>query len=401
MSKLQHTDIAIIGGGASGLVAALSAARLGAAVAVLEKLPRVGKKLLATGNGRCNLGNLSADLGAYHGSVDVSSVLARFPGEEAFFAELGLVVRPDEAGRLYPASGQATSVLDALRLQCAALGVREVCDFAVREIRPEDGGFLIRSSSGDTVRARRVVLACGGMAGPQYGTSGEGLQLAEALGHSVTVVYPALGPVAVEPKAVRALKGLRVQAKVTAVLNGRPDAAPTEEGQVQFGDGVLSGICVFNLAGYRPEALSLDLVPWCADAVGLLREIASRRAEFLLEDFLTGLVPKRVGQVLLQAVTEKPLSTSVSALSEKELTALAGLMKDWRFAVVPRVDWEAAQVTAGGVTGVGATLESPIVPGLFFAGEVLDVHGDTGGVNLRWAWASGVVAGCGAAGSLK
>jgi len=388
---MDHTDIAIIGGGASGLAAAVAAARLGAAVVILEKLPRVGKKILATGGGRCNLGNISWDAVYYHGSVDVEPVFARFPGEEAFFRSLGLWVRPDEAGRLYPSSGQAASVLDALRLECTALGVREICDFAVGEILPQKDGFLLSSKGGDKVRARRVVLAAGGLAGPQYGTSGDGFSLAKGLGHGVRAPYPALGPVPVPPQLVRSLKGQRVDAQVTAWKQGRP--VWREEGQVQFVEGALSGICVFNLAGYRPEALTLNLVPWCEDVAGLVAELKTCRRDSALEDFLTGVVPKRVGQVLVKTCTDQALTAPVSVLCDKEFAALSKLLTDWRFPALPSGNWEAAQVTAGGVGGVGPTLESPVVSGLYFAGEVLDVHGDSGGYNLRWAWASGVVAG--------
>jgi predicted Rossmann fold flavoprotein len=398
---MRKNDIAIIGGGASGLAAAIAAARVGAAVVILEKLSRVGKKLLATGNGRCNLGNLSQDPARYHGSVDTGPVFAQFPGEAALFRSLGLWLRPDEAGRLYPASGQATSVLDALRLSCDGLGVETRCDFAVQDIQAADGGFLLKSKNGDTVRARRVILAAGGSAGPQYGTDGAGFRLAERLGHAVTALYPALGPIPVSPQSVRALKGQRVEARVTAWRDGRSDIAPAEEGQVQFGEGALSGICVFNLAGYRPDALTLDLLPWCEGAAGLLAELAACRADMALEDFLTGILPMRVGQALLRACTDLPLTAPASALDARARAALTALLKGWRFPTLPSANWEAAQVTAGGVRGIAPTLESPLVPGLYFAGEILDVHGDTGGFNLRWAWASGSAAGTAAARGLS
>jgi len=391
MNNQYRTDISIIGGGASGLAAAIAAARTGAAVVVLEKLPRVGKKILATGNGRCNLGNLSQDPAHFHGSMDAGPVLEAFPGESAFFRSLGLWVRPDEAGRLYPASGQAASVLDGLRLQCGTLGVREICGFTVAEISPLKDGFLVRCATGSAVHARRVILCAGGAAGPQYGTSGAGPKLAQALGHSVRTLYPALGPVAVAPGRTRALKGLRVHAKVTALRNGMPVAS--EEGQVQFADGALSGICVFNLATYQPETLSLNLVPWCEDTVSFVTEIARQRSGVALEDMLTGLLPKRVGLALIKSCTNRPLTAMVSALTPEELQTLVTRLTDWQFPTLPGGNWEAAQVTAGGVSGIGPTLESPVVPGLYFAGEVLDVHGSSGGFNLRWAWASGMVAG--------
>ena len=391
MKHTHQTDIAIIGGGASGLAAALTAARHGAAVLLLEKLPRVGKKILATGNGCCNLGNLSKDMAHYGGGVDIASVLEQFVGEEAFFRALGLWVRADEEGRLYPQSNQATAVLDALRLTCAKLGVEEVCGFCVKEITPESDGFLLRSTNGQTVHARRVILATGGLAGSQYGSAGEGLKLARDLGHRVTDCRPALTPVPVDPRLVRSLKGLRVHAKVTALRDGK--ILCTEVGQVQFSEGALSGICVFNLSAYCPDVLELDLLPDCDDVSTLLTEICSSRAGFALEDMLTGLLPKRIGQVLLKLCTDLPQTARVSELDAIALTRLAKILKAWRFPARHPDNWEAAQVTAGGVTEVAPDLESTILPGLYFAGEILDVHGDCGGFNLRFAWASGVRAG--------
>ena len=388
---MTQFDIAIIGGGASGLAAAIAAARFGAAVAILEKLPRVGKKILATGNGRCNLGNLSRDLDTYGGSVEIAPVFAQFPGEADFFRSLGVWVRPDEVGRLYPASYQAASVLDALRLECTRLGVVEICDFAVREIKQSAGRFILISSADQSVTAQRVILAAGGAAGAQFGTSGDGARLARDLGHQVTDCYPALAPIPVEAQGVRGLKGIRVQAEVTALRDGQ--IVGREAGQVQFADGALTGICVFNLAHLRPDILILDLLPWCEDVQGLLAEIINHRAEAALEDLLTGLFPKRIGQVLIKVCTDQPLTAPVSVLKKGEITALGELMKDWRFPACPADNWDTAQVTAGGVTEVLPTLESSTIPGLFFAGEVLDVHGDCGGFNLRWAWASGSVAG--------
>ena len=395
MTMRHRTDIAIIGGGASGLAASLAAARSGAAVLVLEQLPRVGKKLLATGNGRCNLGHVSQNLVHFHGSVDVAPILEHFPGEASFFRDLGLFARPDEMGRLYPASGQAASVVDALRLACAALGVQMVCDAKVTAISPCEEGFLLDLQGGGTVCARRVILAAGGAASPQNGTEGAGLRLAADLGHRLTECYPALAPIAVAKERTRALRGLRVQARVTAFCEAGFSAE--ELGQVQFADGALSGICVFNLATHRPRVLSLDLLPWCEDAQALVCELAASRRDFALEDMLTGLLPKRVGQVLLKSCTELALTNPVQALDEKALRTLAQRLKDWKFPTVPGKDWKAAQVTAGGVTEVFETLESRLVPGLYFAGEVLDVHGDSGGFNLRWAWASGTQAGKNAA----
>ena len=387
-----ETHIAIVGGGASGLAAAFAAARTGAKVAILEKLPRVGKKILATGNGRCNLGNAFGGLSRYHGTVDVSALSSALFREAEFFQSMGLWLSPpDKEGRLYPHSEQASAVLDALRMACKTHGVQEVTAFHVQDIERLSEGFLVKAKTGARITAKGVILATGGLAGPKFGSTGDGHALARKLGHSVTDCYPALAPIPVEAKLVRPLKGLRVLAEVTAYQTGKQ--VGKTRGQVQFTDVALSGICVFDLAAYRPDTLALNLLPWCEDPFALVLQIAALRHDAPLEDMLTGLFPKRIGQMLIKDCTDLSLSSPVSALGRGNLEDLARLMTDWRFPAFPAQNWDTAQATAGGVTGIKATLESPRIPGLYFAGEILDVHGDCGGYNLAWAWASGTVAG--------
>ena len=387
-----QADIAIVGGGASGLAAAVTAARLGAKVALLEKLPRVGKKILATGNGRCNLGNISQDLSRYHGTVNVSALSSALFREAEFFRAMGLwLTPPDKEGRLYPHSEQASSVVDALRMACKAHGVQELTDFHVQDIERSSEAFLIEAKAGERVTAKRLILATGGLAGPKFGSTGDGHVLARKLGHTVTDCYPALAPIPVEAKRIRPLKGLRISAEVTAYQKGKQVGKTS--GQVQFTDTALSGICVFDLAACRPDSLALSLLPWCENPLELVLQIANLRHDVPLEDMLTGLFPKRIGQMLIKDCTDRALSSPVSALGRGNLEDLARLMTDWRFPAFPAQNWDTAQVTAGGVTGVKASLESPHIPGLYFAGEILDIHGDCGGYNLAWAWASGRVAG--------
>lgn len=398
---MKHTDIAIIGGGASGLTAAVFAARRGAAVAVLEKNDRVGKKILATGNGRCNLGNVDSDLTHYFGSVDVQSVFSRFCGETDFFRSLGLWVTADEMGRLYPVSDKATAVLDALRLGLVRHNAEEICGFAVREITPTDEGFCITSDMGQSLTAKRVIVAAGGMTAPKFGSTGDGYQLAESLGHSIVPLYPALAPIAVAPKLVQAFAGIRIHAEVAAWRDGK--FLGQTAGQVQFAKDALSGICVFDLAHLRPDCLNLNLLPWCENPLDILAEIKASRAHAGLDNLLTGLVPKRIGQAIFKACTARSSADMIGDLSTLELAAIANRLQNWEFetALAPPV-WDKAQVTVGGICAaeVSMQLESTICPGVYFAGELLDVHAACGGFNLRWAWASGAVAGTAAVRSL-
>ncbi|MGI5970269.1 MAG: aminoacetone oxidase family FAD-binding enzyme [Oscillospiraceae bacterium] len=371
-------DIGIIGGGAAGLCAAIHAARLGAGVTILERLPRVGKKLLVTGSGRCNLGNLDPEP-RLNGSVSQAGNIVAGFDTVGFFRSVGLYCRPDNEGRLYPMSNQASSVLDALRQECNRLGVREECSFCVSEIEVGCEEFILRSEGGKSASCRRLIIAAGGRAAPAYGTDGLGLRLAESLGHSSTYLLPSLCPLPSGHRFLKMLAGQRVRAAVTALKNSIPVAF--SKGEVQFTKDSLSGICVFDLARFSPDIISLDLLPeQSKDVTSLLKILFDIRG--LSEDALGGLFPKRVSAALMRE-------------SGGDVFKLARLIKDWRFSVTEPSSWDKAQVTAGGIPGSEVTenLESKLIHGLYFCGEVLDADGPCGGYNLRWAWASGAVAG--------
>ncbi len=393
---MYYCDIAIIGGGASALAAAIEAARGGAFVYILERLNRVGKKLLTTGNGRCNLSNENAEASKFLGSSElIAPVLDRFGDVRGFFESMGLYTRADNEGRLYPMSNTASAVLDALRLECAKLGAAELCDFEAVDISQKDN-FIITAADGRKVQARRIIFAAGGKAAPKHGTDGSAFKLLKPFGISITPLFPALSPLKCQSPELRALKGLRAVGKLSAYKNG--SLLTESSGEVQFGDGVLSGICVFDTAAYSPDELSLDLMPeYSVDKISsILSNIIASRADAAIEDAFTGLFHKRIAQCIIRRVSSLPLTAPCTELDTEALSALAKLIKDWRF-YVGGGDWEKAQATRGGIAAKELTsaLELKKLPHAYACGEAVDVLGPCGGYNLHWAWASGRMASVG------
>ena len=376
-------QVAVVGGGAAGLMAGIAAAAHGTAV-VLEGGPRVGRKLLLTGSGRCNLTNLGPWEGHYHGTLDPGPVLEALPPRAAvdLFASFGLLTRADGEGRAYPWCSQASAVLDTLRLEARRRGVEERVEFPVAKVRPKEGGFLLSGPAG-SLEARRVVLAFGGRAAPATGSDGRGFSLLKRLGHRLVPQTPGLTWVETDPGRTRSFQGLRVLGRASLIREGK--ILLSREGEIQFRDRGLSGICLFDLARLAPGGgeVSLDLLPqFSPEALPALLRERERTLGRPWEELLTGLVNKRVGQALLREVSQAE--------------ELAGVLKDWRFPVKGLGPWEEAQVTVGGAHGEdfdSRTLESRLVPGLYCAGEALDLDGDCGGFNLQWAWASGFAAG--------
>lgn len=397
-------DLAVVGGGASGLIAALRAKALGPelAVCLLEKQDRVGRKLLSTGNGRCNLTNLGASATCYHGGgALVCEALRRFPPRRVmdFFEEIGLPCREEEDGRVYPLCGQAAAVLDDLRLGCQERGVETMINCEVTALTP---GFVLSRADGQSLSARRVLLATGGLAAPGLGGGEAGQRLFRQAGHRVTRCFPALSQLKTPADLVRPLKGVRCAAQVDLLVAGAP--ARRERGEILFAEYGLSGIAAMQLARAAGEALArrqrvqarINFLPGLdGDLSALLGRRAQALPERALEDFLTGLVHKRLGQTLIKLAGVAPLSRPARSLAQAEIAALAALLCGWTLPVTGTMGFAQAQVTAGGAE-CGQfdplTLESILLPGLYAAGEALDVDGDCGGFNLQWAWASGLLA---------
>ena len=395
--------VIVIGGGASGLAAALSAAENGAAVTVLERLPRVGKKILLTGNGRCNLGHMPADAAHYHGTLPFAKQIISQFDTVAYFRRYGLFTRTDSEGRMYPASGTAASVLDALRFAAEQSGVQLLCGRKVTGMRQHGGKWQVLCDA-DTFSGDAVIVAAGGSAAPSCGTDGSLFPVLRRMGYTVIEPRPALCPIPTDPAKVKAMKGMRVRAAASAILDDR--ILKTETGEVQFTETALSGICMFNLsrlaAVYQKRlTIALDLLPEydSAAVTKILGDLLRKRGQLPASDLLTGLLPKRVAEMLLKQAGVR-LSDPATAITKQQQEQSAAMLKAWRFPVTGTAGFAQAQVTAGGIAGqcISRTLESKLHAGLYFCGEAADLDGDCGGYNLTWAWASGTLAGKNAAG---
>ena len=395
--------VLILGGGASGLMAALSAAQdPHNAVTVLERQARVGRKLLATGNGRCNLTNLRLSPENYHGQDAgfVRAALARFGVSDTldFFHSLGLLTAAEPSGKVYPFSDQANSVVDVLRFAAAQAGVQTVCGFDAQIVKKKARGYQITCADGTGYFADKLIVACGGCAGKALGGTMSGYELLSQLGHSRTALHPSLTQIRTDPAPIRGLKGVRADCLLRLRINGRTSQA--DAGEIQFTETGVSGPVAFALsraAGQAQDAqLLLDLLRDYTQeqALGLLTSRRRMLPALAAEDALSGMLHPRLGKTLCHAcgLGMEPLS----AVCDEALASLAQKIKYFVLPVTGVSGFESAQVTAGGIRTTefrADTLESRLAPGVFACGEVLDIDGDCGGYNLQWAWSSGFVAG--------
>ena len=391
----KSCDILIIGAGASGLACAVSAAQNGAGrICILERLSRPGKKLLVTGNGRCNLSHENIDSDSYHGTFDTTLLLNEIPDVRPFFRQLGLFTVTDEAGRIYPLSNTAVSVLDALRFAAEKTGTEMITDALCEEIIPDQNGFTVKTSN-LSVTAKSVVLAGGGCASPVHGSNGTCISLARSLGHEITPLRPALCPL---PSGnTKSLDGVRCKCTATLIQNG--SLIRTEQGEVQFTKTALSGICIFNLSAVYQggqATVILDLLPTFTSEQTdqMLTTALNSRQNLSSADALTGIFNRKLAVYLLKRAGINS-DLPANKLTSRQITAIAQTAKSLQFTVTAPADFTSAQVTAGGVKGaeVDEALMSRKVNGLFFAGEILDIHGDCGGYNLHFAFVSGIKAG--------
>lgn len=390
--------IGIIGGGASGMAAALAAAENPhTQVLLFERQARLGRKLQATGNGRCNLSNMHAGHNGYHGQEAdfIRSAMTRFdPGETlSWFRSMGLFTVTEPSGRVYPYSDQANSVVDVLRFALEKPNIQVLTGTEVSKLRREGDGFRV-----DGTYCDRVIVACGGLAGSKLGGSMSGYQLLRSMGHRMTKLRPALVQLRSGWNGVAALKGVRANCHAAIYHNGSLHSQST--GEIQFTEYGLSGPVIFEISrdacqGTGEWLCRLDLLPEVTSEE-LYRELSRRRQTALpAQELLTGILHNRLGRVVAKAAGLS-LNGLVSQLTDPELQSVCTAVK---FFVVPLTEplgMDSAQVTAGGILTHDfdpTTMESKLVPGLYACGEVLDVDGDCGGYNLQWAWSSGRCAG--------
>ncbi|MCD8082674.1 MAG: NAD(P)/FAD-dependent oxidoreductase [Clostridiales bacterium] len=404
----MERQILIIGGGAAGLMAGIQAARSGADVTILEHMDRVGRKLLSTGNGRCNMTNLSIRPEHYRcGQKQFPMrILDRFSVWDTltFFDEIGIETK-NKGGYIYPNSEQASAVLDALRLEADHRGVRVVvgCEvLGVRKPKDSHSRFLVETTLGE-YQGSALILSAGSKAARVTGSDGSGYRLAEAFGHRIIKPLPALVALRCEEGFFKQLAGVRCEAGVKLNCGGRTIAA--DKGELQLTDYGISGIPAFQVSRFASKAIDhrqrvtaqIDFLP--SKSMGDTAQFLNVRKNNLsyrrAGDFLLGVVNKKIAAVLLKRSgidSEK----QVSALNESELEALVRGLKQFEATVTGTNPFEQAQVCCGGVdTGQirPNSLESKLVPGLYFAGEILDVDGVCGGYNLQWAWSTGAIAG--------
>ncbi len=396
----QHYDAIIIGGGASGLMCAIAAKRKNPrmSVAIIEKNDRVGKKLLSTGNGRCNLTNANVAPDKYVGSGAkklVGAVLQKYNVQSLldYFGTLGLLTSKDSEGRYYPLSRQASTVLDVLRFNCEALGVEMICGEEVTKVTAEKG-FSVTTKQ-NVYTAKKLVIAAGSPAAPKLGGS---RSEALFLGHKAAPFSAALCPVTVRSDILRSLKGLRVHAEVK--LEGDKGVVKAERGEVQFNEDNLSGICVFDLSLFaKPDMrISLDLLPDISEKelYNILLKNKTLFANHTIDNLLTGILQKRMAQAVLKSAGAKDFSRSCSTLGDGELGSIAKTAKSLCFTVTGNAGFDRAQACRGGVLCGQidpVTMQSLLVKNLYFCGEALDVCGECGGYNLHFAFAGGIIAG--------
>ena len=400
--------IGIIGGGASGMAAALAAAEnKDVQVILMERQARVGRKLQATGNGRCNLTNLHACEGGYHGDEPsfAAYAIGQF-GPEAtlnWFRRLGLFTVAETSGRVYPYSDQANSVLDVLRFALEKPNIEVKLGFEVEKVKKTAGGFRVESKE-ETLECDKLIIACGGLAGTKLGGTMSGYKLLRSLGHKCTKLRPTLVQLKTGWNGVTALKGVRANCHAAIYHNGQLHQEST--GEIQFTEYGLSGPVMFEISrdacqGGGEWICRMDLLPEFSMEV-LKEELLRRRNTNLpTSELLTGILHNRLGRVVTQAVGISGY-VPVSQLEEPEIQEVCRAVKDFEITLTEPMGMDSAQVTAGGILTKEfeeTTMESRLVPGLYACGEVLDIDGDCGGYNLQWAWSSGRLAGTHAGGN--
>lgn len=373
---MKNLHIGIIGGGASGISAAITAARLGARVTILEKNDILGKKILATGNGRCNMTNINISPACYNNPVFVESVLRQHGCTDirSFFDNMGLLSYSDEQGRVYPVTDAAASVNDVLRLECGRLKIDVKYKFEVCKIEHIGDGFLIKSTAGERLTCDKIISAAGGRN-----------ELLCSLGHKRVPFCPVLCPIKTDTSDIKGLSGIRV--KCEGSLFDKKHLIFKERGELLFRDYGVSGVMIFNISRYAASGmeLSIDLMPDIShkDLTVLLNKRKTLLSYRNSDDFFVGMLNRKLGQAIIK------YSASMDA------PVLAHSIKNLRLRITGSGDEKQAQVTRGGLDVRQfnrQTMESKLVKGIYAAGETLDIDGMCGGFNLHWAFSSGITA---------
>lgn len=409
---MNQKTLSVIGGGASGLAAAIEAARINKAentdikITVFERLPKIGKKILVTGNGRCNIMNSSTGKNKYHGdSKLLGSIFKSYSAESnmEFFRSMGIYLAEEADGRLYPLSFQASSVLDALRFEAENLGIEIKCDTKIEKIKRTNNGFILNGE----IQTDAVIIAGGGKSSPVHGSDGSCFDLLLSLGIKVKPTFPSLTGIVLRKKN-KSLKGVRAAGEIYIVENGI--VISSSEGELQYTDYGISGIPAMEVSREVSEHFALHKKGKIIMAVNSLPDftpdeifdyIVSRKKQnpnLLCEDLLSGVMPKKLGIAKLSSASIS-CTARVSTLTKNDIALLTEIISSEIFEISGVLGFDNSQVTAGGADTKLFdinTLQAKHINGLFACGEVLDVDARCGGYNLAWAWSSGRCAGANA-----
>lgn len=429
MSSMTTFDIIIIGGGASGMMAAIQASRLKRRVVLIEKNAELGRKILATGNGRCNLTNKFAESNRYHGGETkfIEQVLKQFNQFETmkFFENLGLVLKEENLGRIFPRTDEAKTVVEALVYELQKNKVEIILNDQARRIEKIDDynsnkveKFKVTLQSNKVICAKKLVITTGGLAAPHLGTSGDAYFWLKNLGHTITPLFPALTPLETKETWVKEVQGLKIEAKISTSIDGK--MVCEKVGDALFTHFGISGPAAMAQAGAIEDNIGraptdgrssdrsvgdvkihIDLFPQISEKElnTKIEKIIDTNGAKQIKNTLAGLISSNLAPIILNNLNINPEKKSAE-ISKIDRAKIAQNLKNIELTVTAVRPFREAQVTHGGVSLAeidAHTLGSKIVPGLYLAGEILNVDGDSGGFNLQWAWASGFIAGKSAA----
>jgi predicted Rossmann fold flavoprotein len=401
------SQVAVIGGGAAGLVAAITAAKAGSGVTVFEQNNRVGKKILASGNGRCNITNTSLSVNDYFGTdpsfVDFALKEFGFNRFKKFCTSMGLLIQIKDDGRCYPLSNTAGSVVTALREYALGCGVTIVCDAFISKVEKISGCFQVHTGEQLFGAYDAVLVATGSEAAPQLGSNASGYTIADSFGHSVFPAYPSLVALELDSQVHHKMSGTKQDAEVTLYINGK--AEQSVRGDILFTRYGISGFAILDISQKASEALMnyQDVKIGLKLLVDFERQSLSEQIatlcknvpDYTIETVLGGLISSKIAPHILSSWKIAP-ETLAANVNTKMMKQLSNTLCDWRFQVEATHGFKHAEVSGGGVATEEVnekTMESKKVQGLYFAGEVLDIVGRRGGYNLHFAWASGYLAG--------
>lgn len=409
MNRDTLIDIAIIGGGCAGLMCGCLTAiesKGSLNIVIFEKNNKTGRKLLATGNGRCNLSNtgISHEMYNKNSQVQLKSLgnLLSFEFTQKVFKDLGLLIKTDSNGRAYPKSGNASSVLDVLRNTLVQNNVQECSGVRIRTITKNQDYFTVATDS-EVYKTKNIILSCGGCASSVFGTNGDGFKLAKSIGHTIVTPYPSLAPIPVKEK-IRELKGVRAECNIT--LKDKDVIIASESGELQINEDNISGICVFNLSevinrafvkGISPPIIEIDFLPdiKLKDLSTFVIMNSYNKPKISIDNILSGVINKKLAAFIIKKSLGISPATYCKQIDKNNLSKICNTIKHFTLTAKEMSDFKKAQVSCGGVSTKEInfnTMSSRIVDGLFFAGEIVDVNAPCGGFNLQWAWTSAAIA---------